>query len=176
MRFLSEENLFAHKEHIRTKRLKYSILEKSIPTLKSKSIKEIFSSGMNLKDKRDALCLLSEITLHDVFFESFSDKQYPPSQQVKNKFGAHGTFLNELYKSAMSVEYGFIIVVLAGRDFRIYTAKDYPSVFSIGVPLLCVDVCEHAYFLDYGFDKEKYLVNALSYLKIDIIDEILGQN
>ena len=29
-----------------------------------------------------------------------------------------------------------------------------------------IDVCEHAYFADYGFDKQRYLISALPYLDI----------
>ena len=43
--FLSEENIKRHLEHLRTQKLKYSILEKSVPELKGKSIKEILRSG-----------------------------------------------------------------------------------------------------------------------------------
>ena len=33
-------------------------------------------------------------------------------------------------------------------------------------PALAIDVSEHAYFLDYGFDKQRYIMAALPFLDL----------
>ena len=40
-------------------------------------------------------------------------------------------------------------------------------------PILAVDICEHVYFLDYGFDKERFLCRFLPYLSLSKIDQFL---
>ena len=34
------------------------------------------------------------------------------------------------------------------------------------LPCLCVDVCEHAYLQDYGFEKEAYVRAAVAHLDV----------
>ena len=53
--FLSEENIKRHLEHLRTMKLKYSILEKSLPELKGRSIAQIVRLGINRKLKDEAI-------------------------------------------------------------------------------------------------------------------------
>lgn len=176
MKFLSEDNVIMHKEYVRTKKLQYSILEKSIPGLYGKSVNEILTMRLGTRDKSDALRLLTDISLHELFFTSFGDVQYERSDLIRSLYGSEGQFLNEMYRACLDIEYGFTVALLRGRDVRIYSANEYVTLFELGVPVLAVDVCEHAYFLDYGFDKEKYLTNALVRLNIGKIDKISRQN
>jgi superoxide dismutase len=38
------------------------------------------------------------------------------------------------------------------------------------VPRLAVDISEHAYFLDYRFEREKYLRSAIANLNLSLLD------
>jgi hypothetical protein len=53
--FLSEGNIKRHLEHLREKRLCYSILEKSIPALCNVSMNEIFRLNIDRETKNEAL-------------------------------------------------------------------------------------------------------------------------
>ena len=66
----------------------------------------------------------------------------------------------------MDVEYGFVCVYSCNGKVSIKGGGDFLSLCLPYLPLVCIDVCEHAYFLDYGFDKERYLKSALPYLDI----------
>lgn len=165
-RFLSEENIALHREYIRTKRLKYSIIEDSVPALKGAELGDIYRMKITEIDRRDSLSLLSEITLHDVFFSSFAQSQYPRSHFIERMYGSEAVFLNLLYKYALGLRYGFILVYVIGGRVRIAESTDFASDLRSGVPLLAIDVCEHSYFMDYGFDKERYLLSLLPYLDI----------
>jgi UDP-N-acetylglucosamine--N-acetylmuramyl-(pentapeptide) pyrophosphoryl-undecaprenol N-acetylglucosamine transferase len=70
--FLSEENIDLHREYVRQKKLKYSIIEGSVPEFKGAEVKDIYRMKISARDKTDAIDLLSEITAHDIFFSSFS--------------------------------------------------------------------------------------------------------
>jgi Fe-Mn family superoxide dismutase len=42
-------------------------------------------------------------------------------------------------------------------------------MYSDDIPLLCIDLTEHAYFTDYGFDKKAYVeavVNQINWEKV----------
>jgi superoxide dismutase len=165
-RFLSEENIALHLEYVRDKRLKYSIIESSFPMLSGKSVHDVFRMKLNPRDKLDAVDLLSEIKLHDIFFSSFSKTQYPRCREIEEKYGSEAEFLNSLYRLASSRAHGFALVYLHGTRIEIDATSDYPSAFRIGQPVLAIDICEHSYFMDYGFDKERYLISMLPYLDI----------
>ena len=164
--FLSEENIALHREYLRTKKLKYSILESSIPKLRDAEVKDVFRMRLDSRDKRDIVLLLPEIKLHDVYFSSFGKTRFPHSALIAKSHGSEAAFLNEVYRSCIATMYGFVCVFLVGDRTVIYGFENYEDVFKFGVPLLAVDVCEHAYFMDYGFDKERYLLSALPYLDI----------
>ena len=165
-RFLSEENINLHRDYVNVKRLKYSIIESSVPALRGAEIQDVYRMKIRERDKRDALDLLSEISAHDVFFSSFSQSQFPRSEMVRAEYGSEANFLNLLYKHAMKLPYGFVLVYLIGGRIKVLSTADFVSALRYELPLLAIDACEHSYFMDYGFDKERYLLSLLPYLDI----------
>jgi hypothetical protein len=164
--FLSEENIAMHREYLRNKRLRYSILESSIPTLKGAGVRDIMRMRLDPRDKRDALLLLPEIKAHEIFFSSFSEARFPHSDTVSDGWGNEAAFLNEIFRQGMSLTHGFVCVYLSGSRITVKGFGDLSDVFRLADPVLAVDVSEHAYFLDYGFDRERYLISALPYLDL----------
>ena len=164
--FLSEENIDLHREYVRQKRLKYSIIEGSIPELRGAEVKDICRMKISARDKADAIDLLSEITAHDIFFSSFSTVQYPRSETVAKIYGSEANFLNLLYRLCLKEKHGFVFIYLVGDKIEVKEFYDVEYAFRHGTPILSIDVCEHTYFLDYGFDKERYLLSSLPYLDI----------
>ena len=169
--FFSDEAIERHKDYIRTQRLRYSILEKSINGIKDKEYEDILRQKMRANDKRDVITLLSLIKIHDCFFSSFSSVSGMRSELVKSQFGSEAGFLNALYKACMNIPVGFVSVSVKKGKIGIKADADNLSHFLEAKPLLAIDVWEHAYFLDYGFDKEKYLRNTLPYLNLDKITD-----
>lgn len=171
MIFLSDDNLLLHKEQINTKKLQYSILEKSIPSLDGKTVSDILGMRLSRRDKIDASVLLAEITLHGIYFSSFTDKTFERSLEVEKRYGTTASLMNSLYASAMKLSCGFVAVLAIGERLSVMASDDYVSFFKNGTPILAIDVCEHAYFRDFLFDKERYLLSALPYLDLDKIAE-----
>lgn len=167
--FLSEENIALHKEYLRDLSLKYSILEKSIEGIKGIRMSELPKVRCSRDELRDILKVLPEKELHEICFSSFSDKKNPSSARVREQFGTEGAFLNRLFRLGMSLDHGFVVVNRKGNRLDSLALNDYAAAFTLGSPILAIDVCEHAYFLDYGFDKPTYLVNALSFLDLSKI-------
>ena len=164
--FLSEESIAMHSEYVRGKRLKYSIIESSVMGLHGLSVLDIYRLKMTDRDRRDSISLLTEIRLHEIFFSSFISSRYPHSDMVVRAYGSEASFLNELYRLCLLQHYGFVCVYQRRGKISADGFSDLENAFTHGEPLLAIDVCEHAYFLDYGFDKERYLVSALPYLDI----------
>lgn len=171
MIFLSEDNVLIHKDCINTKRLQYSILEKSIDGIKGKTVGQILSMKLSRRDKYDVSELLADITLHDIFFHSFTDTAYIQPCEIGELCGSVSSLMSEIYKSSMRLNYGFVAVVASGKYVTVISGDKPVSFFEVGIPVLAIDVCEHAYFKDYLFDKERYILSALPYLDLGKISE-----
>lgn len=161
--FLSEENIKRHLEHLRTQKLKYSILEKSVPELKGKSIKEILRSGIKRDIKDEATKLLLYIRSHEVFFNSFTELPRK-SMNLINNYSSREKFIYDVYTSSMENDYGFLYVYNDKQGLtHIAFNKEMDGAFIRYEPILALDLYEHTYFADYGFAKDKFLRGALAY-------------
>ena len=164
--FLSEENISLHHEYLRQLKLKYSILEDSIDVLKGAELRDVYRMKISQRDRSDAINFLSEIKAHEIFFSSYSGEAYPRSDAVRNMYGSEAAFLNQLYRRCLLQTFGFVFVYALRDRILVEGFTDINNAFRIGTPTLAIDVCEHVYFMDYGFDKDRYLVSSLPYLDI----------
>ncbi len=164
--FLSEENIKRHLEHLRTCKLRYSILEKSFPEIKSKRTREISRMYLSQEIKDEVLYLLWYIKSHECFFNSFCEVQLK-SERVLKHFSSREKFLYDIYVAAKDKEHGFLYIYLDRRDRPKITFGGVDcGAFTRFMPILAIDLYEHTYFSDYGFMKDKFLNNALIYLDI----------
>lgn len=168
--FISDEAYTAHLDYVNTSKLKYSILEKSYPIVKGRSLLEIGKQRLPKDVKCEMINLRCEILCHELYFSSFG-RQYQNCNLVGKRFGSVASFLYNLSSIARSVKQGFLIIYERGEEFLIYCGDDYSEIFLRHKPLLCIDLYEHAYFKDYGFNKEKYVTEALSYLNLGLLDK-----
>lgn len=167
--FLSERADAMHREYERKTELRYSIMEKSIPKLngiKSQDIKEITRQRLNKRDASDALRLLGEILAHRLYFSSFQPFAEPVMTIGALDRKALAGLKNSLYRRAMSQQYGYVCISHRRSILTVDGSSTGAELFLRGEPLLLLDVCEHAYFLDYGFDRESYVLAAISHLDL----------
>lgn len=169
MNFVSERALSLHKGFLNSLRLRCSAIEKSSPKCIGKSLYEI--SRLSFKNKEDIMKLRCEIMAHEIFFSSFGE-MYQSSVVVKNTYRTEANFLYELLEFSKKCECEYVGVYLDKKSlfFREGNARE---LFSRGNPVIIIDICEHAYFLDYGFEKEDYLRNLIPYLNLRKLDENL---
>lgn len=164
--FLSEDSVARHKEYIRQIRLKYSILQKSEILLKNHDIKEIPWQKLPTDIQTEAFLYLSEIELHDLFFSSFTDLTFLPLPEKCTGYANTQGLLNHLYRLGCEGVGGFLAVYKIGRKIIAKRlTPPYRELLTIR-PVLALDLAEHAYFPDYSFDKERYLLAALPHLDV----------
>lgn len=165
MDFLSARNLRMHTEYLENLRCRFSIFEKSYNGLAGGDLKSIARSHIPHTEKKAAISIKSEIILHEVYFSSFFESG-SVSQNVKKKYGSEASFLYKLYDECLDKD-GFLIVFLnKSNEPEYYAGREYCELLMSVVPCLSIDLCEHAYFYDFGFDKKRYLQSALSALDL----------
>ena len=167
--FLTEENLKLHKDYLCDLRLKYSILTKSNPDIADKIPAEIQGMRLGRDFKSEALRLLVEIMSHDTYFSSFASCD-THSKEIKNFYSSEADFRYKILELAMSSTHGFVYILLdkKGKPYPILSDMLH-STYVTDIPVLAIDICEHAYFADYGFNRYEYLKRAISHLDISKI-------
>ncbi len=170
-RFISERYYEGHKEYLRTLRLRYSIYEKEMRSTKGVSFEALSHIDLPKDERVRAQALLTEILLHEAYFNSFCNKEYAPSTRVRELFSSEANLINQIYGMAMSACGGFVGVWERGHKPQFFAVSDYTGGLS-GKPIFALDISEHAYFGDYGFCKERYVTEALKYIKTEVFDSI----
>ena len=162
--FLSE---IAVREHIAYRKLlaaRLSLLKKSFPGRESLGTEDILTSRLHGAE-REMYPLAREILLHDVFFSSFS-KERTKAPPALRRYSSDAAFRYALLLAAREGRDGFLSVYVDRRGdarFELVTPPDFRTEHH---PCLAVDLAEHAYFYDFGFDREKYLAAALASLDL----------
>lgn len=106
---------------------------------------------------------LDGIVLHELYFSNLGQSPIEPACQllelIKRDFGSYKAWLNDFIRTG-KVARGWAVLAYAYRDNRLHNFMQ--DAHNVGVvwqawPLLVLDVYEHAYMIDFGIDKEKYL-------------------
>ena len=172
LEFLSEDNLNLHLSHLKNASLQYSILEKSVDGLSGLSVRDMSRSGLKRAERDEAFAKLSYIESHRNYFDSFAHLT-KKCDAVRKCFGSEEKFLYEVFECARYESHGFVYVYLdSRRKPKIEFAKPSDAYVKFS-PVLALDLYEHAYFLDYAFEKEKYLRSAISRLDIEKLDKAI---
>jgi superoxide dismutase len=170
IQFLSEENINLHKEYYRNLKHKYSILEKSIGALKGKSLDGLYGLRIAKDAKQEAINLAGEIYLHELFFSSFiPDKEIKRqnTDKIKAEFGSWENFVFEGYMYAKQQKNGFLILSEKGNRLCFLGSE---GMYKLPKIFLALDLSEHAYFLDYKFERDDYIKSALFYWNTEKIN------
>jgi len=117
---------------------------------------------------------------HELYFGNLGGKGGDPSGEVKaaleERFGSTGKFM-DLLKAAGKCMRGWVIVGYNTRGGYIDTfGLDMHNMWSPAatIPLLVLDVYEHAYMIDYGIDRAKYLDAFAKNLDWDVVGKRLA--
>ncbi|PKA64530.1 Superoxide dismutase [Fe] 2, chloroplastic [Apostasia shenzhenica] len=132
-------------------------------------IKVTYNNGNPLPEFNNA----AEVWNHDFFWESMHpDGGKLPwgglLQQIEKDFGSYSNFKDEFMHSALGLfGSGWVWLILKREEKRLAVMKTSnaicPLVFD-DIPILALDLWEHAYYLDYKDDRETYIRNFINHL------------
>ena len=118
--------------------------------------------------QKDLLYNLGGVLNHNLYWNSMNikDKKKAPfgnlSVAINNTFGSFDKFYNKFKEIALNLKgsgYTFLVINGSGNLEIINMSNQQTPLIYNFVPLFTIDMWEHAYYLNYKPDKEKYLNN-----------------
>ncbi len=113
--------------------------------------------------KKGETYALNGVVLHELYFRNIGGKADEPDEIVRAFIELYyGTFTKwaEDFKATAKCSRGWTVLGYDQRTRRLrnfcYDLHDYGDT-TFTVPLLVLDMYEHAYFMQYGTDKEAYI-------------------
>jgi Fe-Mn family superoxide dismutase len=115
--------------------------------------------------KREELIALNSTLLHELYFASLAFGDSAPSgmlaEALERDFGSVDRWRDEFIAIANSLAggSGWVLLVYVPRDQRliIQAAGDHGQTIAGGIPILALDMYEHAYHIDFGANAKAYV-------------------
>ena len=115
--------------------------------------------------KREELIALNSTLLHELYFASlaFGDGKPTPAlaDALIRDFGSVDRWRSEFMAmgNALSGGSGWVLLVYVPRDRRLVNqyAADHSMAVAGGIPILALDMYEHAYHIDFGANAKAYV-------------------
>ena len=123
---------------------------------------------------------------HELFWQMLSPKKQNPNgpvlDKIKKKFGSYAEFKKEFKRKSQSqFGSGWVWLVLTKRgDIKIMTTpiQDNPMMNTVkegGIPLLGLDLWEHAYYLKYKNKRDEYVNNFFEVINWSFVNKQFDQ-
>src|SRR5258706_15907004 len=107
--------------------------------------------------KREELVALNSTLLHELYFASLGGDGQPTkamSEALTQHFGSLDRWRSEFRAMgyALGGGSGWVVLTYVPRDGRLINqyASEHPQAIAGGVPILALDMYEHAYHMDFG--------------------------
>jgi superoxide dismutase, Fe-Mn family len=114
--------------------------------------------------KREELVALNSTLLHELYFASLGGEgkpKKPIADALANDFGSVDRWRQEFMAMANALRggSGWVVLVYVPRDRRLINqyAADHTQSIAGGVPILALDMYEHAYHIDFGANATAYI-------------------
>jgi Fe-Mn family superoxide dismutase len=117
---------------------------------------------------------------HDFYWKSLSPRRQRPSgallHRLEKDFGSYDKFADAFSQAAIGqFASGWAWLVEKGGKLEVTTTGNADTPMAHGIRcLLTVDVWEHAYYIDYRNERERYVSAILNCLNWDFVEKNLG--
>jgi len=120
---------------------------------------------------------------HDLYWKSMSHNPKLPTgkllEKINNTYGSFQNFKQEfieLTKKLVGSGYTFLVMDKS-KNLKIINTSNQESPYSYGfIPLLTIDLWEHAYYLDYQNRKDDYVNNFFSIISFEFAEQTYEKN
>ena len=119
--------------------------------------------------KREELVALNSTLLHELYFASLGGdgRTLPPTmaEAIAKDFGSADRWRREFMALAETLANGsgWVLLTYVPRDCRLInqTATEHSQSIAGGIPILALDMYEHAYHLDFGANATAYVASFM---------------
>ncbi len=122
-----------------------------------------------------------QIFNHDLYWQSLSptgggEPHGAVADAIRRSFGGFADFKEQLSKAAVAhFASGWAWLVKDGARLAVVTTHDAGCPIRAGqAPILCCDVWEHAYYVDYRNERAKYVEAFWNIVNWELANRILG--
>jgi Fe-Mn family superoxide dismutase len=124
---------------------------------------------------------LDGVKLHSLYFENMtggSTTPYGPIlDAINNQFSSYDNFISYLTNVGLSMR-GWTTLSIDSIDNKLHIIgsdlHDTGAVW-LSYPVLTMDVYEHAYFMDFGTDKKKYISTFIENINWKVLNDRFGK-
>ena len=157
-------------------------LNKLLPNY-SGSIESILENidSFDKEDRGSILVNAGGVLNHELYFRSMSDKPSTNNilvDDIVKQYGSIDNFKTEFINSANKlVGSGYTFLVYKDDKFDIINLPNQESPYSYNyIPLIALDLWEHAYYLTYYNDRALYINNFFTIINFDYANTIYEKN
>jgi Fe-Mn family superoxide dismutase len=127
--------------------------------------------------KRDEAATLNSTLLHELYFASLGgDGRMVPEEMsaaIDRDFGCVTRWRDEFIAlaGALAGSSGWVLLTYVPRDARLinHAAADHSQSIAGGIPILALDMYEHAYHLDFGANATAYIAAFMRNIDWDAV-------
>lgn len=130
-------------------------------------------------DHRKRMAKANSVLLHELYFENMTMKEQKPgkltSKRIQAQYGSNSMWLGDFRGAAMSSR-GWASLIwhpVNGKLYNVAANSHDDGVICSGVPLLVVDMYEHAYYLDFQNRKGDYVDAFLQHINWEVVERRL---
>ncbi|VVB57092.1 Superoxide dismutase [Mn] 1 [uncultured archaeon] len=152
-------------------------IRKALETVDKSTTNATFSSLRELKVEETFA--LNGVKLHEFYFDNLGGKTPEPAgtiaQWINEDFGSFAAWAEE-FKAEGTASRGWVVMALDLEEGRLHNfVCDIHNQGGIwgAVPVLVLDVYEHAYFLDYATNRKGYIEAFMKNIKWDECNDVI---
>ncbi|MDP3901792.1 MAG: Fe-Mn family superoxide dismutase [bacterium] len=128
--------------------------------------------------KREETFAVNGMKLHEIYFAHLGGSGEPKGklmEMIEKDFGSLDSWKEDMIATGLSSR-GWAITAFDLKDSRLHNygadAQNIGAVWS-AIPLIAMDVYEHAYFMDHGVDRKSYVESFFKNLDWDFANELV---
>lgn len=136
-----------------------------------------------IENRDEILFNLGGYLNHSLYFYNLTDKKKdiptPLLELINKYFGSFSLFKEEFIEMAKEVKgSGYTFLVLdKNNKLRIINTSNQDTPYYYGfIPIMTIDVWEHAYYLKYTYERGKYLDNIFDIIDFDKVYKLYKEN
>ncbi len=150
-------------------------IESQLPAADRAGANAVFSSYRSLKVEE--VFSLNGVILHELYFGNLGPSGEAMGQKttemITRDFGSVDAWKEDMIACGKSAR-GWALLAYSLYDGKLHNYvldAHHLNVPALALPLLVVDVYEHAYMIDYGTDRAKYLADVYAHVRWEQVEK-----